>query len=52
MLRPMIVAMVRATASMSAFTKFSVIGSLARWACESPGTPAARAQAMKKTANF
>jgi hypothetical protein len=46
MLRPVMAAMVRATASMSALAKFSVTGSLARCACAPPApassTPARR----------
>src|SRR5882724_12239553 len=51
MLRPVIAAMVRATASMSAFTKFSVIGSRDRCAWGRPGIPAVNAQATQQTAS-
>ena len=44
MLRPVMAAMVRATASISALTKFSVTGSLARCASSGAGAPASSAQ--------
>jgi hypothetical protein len=51
MLRPLIAAMVRATASISALTKFRVTGSLERWACDTAGTAAASAHAAPRTAS-
>ena len=51
MLRPLIAAMVRATASISAFTKFSVTGSLERCATDTAGIAATSAQATPRTAS-
>ena len=53
MLRPVMAAMVRATASMSALTKFSVTGSRDRWAWEMPGPlPAGMYSAHSRSAGM
>src|SRR5690606_34161357 len=50
MLRPVIAAIVRATASISALTKLSVTGSVARWACSAPGAAASSSAAAREAA--